>query len=804
MSLMRRPIFHLESGPEPYSGPLVLSSAEGHIAYVFVLEEDIVRLIVLPHGILRCPRTWSIAPGEDDVALTGRARLDTSGFACPRFSLEQSPTQIQLTTRCLRLTIQLDGLFCRWETQVKGSWRLAAADRPTQSYNFGFWDDRVYHYLQRHRDEQYFGLGERAGEMDRAGQRYRLCNIDAMGYCARTTDPLYKHIPFYITRRRGQQEAFGLFYDTTAECTFDFGCELDNYHGPYRYFVAGHGDLDVYFIAGQAVADVVRRYTWLTGRPILSPRWSLGYSGSTMTYTEAADAQNRMDEFLQRCAEHDILCDSFHLSSGYTTRADKRYVFTWDRSKFPDPAAFITRFRESGVRICANVKPCLLQDHPRFAQAAAAHLFVEDADGSPLLVQFWGGLGAYLDFTSPGTHEFWQAAVKESLLQLGICSTWNDNNEFEIWSARARLAGFGQPALAAAHRPLLTLLMLHASYDAQRQAEPQQRPHLISRAGSAGMQRYVQTWSGDNYTSWETLRYNLRMGLGLSLCGVSNFGHDIGGFAGPAPEPELFVRWVQLGIFLPRFSIHSWNSDGTVNEPWMYPQLTAHIAALIKLRYRFLPYLYDLLWRSHRDYEPMTRPTLYDFPADERCYSECDDMMIGPNLLLAAVVEPGQRERAAYLPAGCDFYDFFSGRYFAGGQTVVLSAPWEHPTLLHRAGAATPLNIASQHFAARADERAFAVFPFRESGCFTAQCHEDDGETIAYKNGEYGSWRLAVSSTPTLLEIAIERCGQRPPGAERLTLLLPAAEVRPVRLFGGALLDDRCDGNGRRLQVGCG
>lgn len=800
---MHRPIFHLESGPEPYSGPLVLSSADGHIAYLYVLEEELIRLLILPHGRLRSPRTWAIAPGQDDVPLTGRARLDSSGFTCPHFHLEQSASQIKLTTRSIRLTIQLDGLFCRWETQAKGRWRLAAADRPTQSYNFGFWDDRSYHYLQRFRDEQYFGLGERAGEMDRAGQRYRLCNIDAMGYCARTTDPLYKHIPFYITRRRGEPEAFGLFYDTTAECTFDFGRELDNYHGPYRYFVAEHGDLDVYFIAGPAVADVVRRFTWLTGRPIFSPRWSLGYSGSTMAYTDAADAQVRMDEFLQRCAAHDILCDSFHLSSGYTTRAEKRYVFTWDKSKFPDPAAFIARFRQHGVRICANVKPCLLQDHPRFAEAAAAHLLIEDADGSPLLVQFWGGLGAYLDFTSPRTHEFWQHAVTESLLQLGVASTWNDNNEFEIWSPSARLAGFGLPAPAAAHRPLLTLLMLRASYDAQLQAAPQQRPHLISRAGAAGMQRYVQTWSGDNYTGWETLRYNLRMGLGLSLCGVSNFGHDIGGFAGPAPSPELFVRWVQLGIFLPRFSIHSWNSDGTVNEPWMYPQLTPLIAALLRLRYRLLPCLYDLLWRSHRTYEPMTRPTLYDFPEDEPCYRECDEMMLGPNLLVAAVVEPGQKERAVYLPAGCDWYDFFSGRYFAGGQTVVLPAPWEQPVLLHRAGAATPLNIAEQHFAAPADERAFAVFPFRDSGRFTAQCHEDDGESTAYTRGAYGSWDLTVASTPALLELTIERRGQRPPTAARLTLLLPADEVRPVHLCRGTLLADRCIGGCRQLLVGC-
>jgi alpha-glucosidase len=114
-----------------------------------------------------------------------------------------------------------------------------------------------------------------------------------------------------------------------------------------------------------------------------------------------------------------------------------------------------------------------------------------------------------------------------------------------------------------------------------------------ARLGHAGgMHRYVQTWSGDNYTSWETLRYNIKMGIGLALSGISNVGHDIGGFSGPAPNAELLLRWVQFGIFMPRFSIHSWNEDKSVNEPWMYPETTPYIRDLIKFRYRLIPYLY--------------------------------------------------------------------------------------------------------------------------------------------------------------------------------------------------------------------
>lgn len=786
MSVFPNPRFELD----PRRGPeLVLRCPTGHVAHLFILEEDIVRLLVSTDGRLRCPRTWAIAPGAEDVPHAGRDRFDRSGFTLPSYELEEDADSLCIQTKKIRLTVRKSGLLCSWEVKRGGRFEKVAQDRRTQAYNFGFWDCRVYHYLQRYGDEKYFGLGERTGDLDRAGQRFRLCNLDAMGYSARTSDPLYKHIPFYITRRSASGAACGLLYDTLSDGFFDFGREIDNYHGPYRYFVAEHGDLDLYFLSGETIADITRRYTWLTGRPALMPRWSLGYSGSTMAYTDAPDAQRQMAGFLLRCAEHDIPCDSFHLSSGYTTRNGKRYVFTWDRDKFPDPSELAATYRQHGVRLCANIKPCLLRDHPLFEQAAAEGLFIRDGSGAPLMVQFWDEVGAYLDFTNPRTIAFWQEGITQSLLSHGISATWNDNNEYEIWDPGARLSieseieSESEAPAAIELKPLQPLLMMKASREAQQRHAPSLRPFVVSRSGAAGMQRYCQTWSGDNYTSWETLRYNLRMGLGLALCGVSNSGHDVGGFAGPAPSPELFLRWVQCGIFMPRFSIHSWNSDGSVSEPWMHPEITPHIRSLMRLRCHLIPYLYELQYRAHSRYEPMIRPTFYDFPDDPRCYEECDEAMLGPSLLVPHVVEPGCEERSVYLPAGSGWYCFFTGTYYEGGTRISLPAPWSRPVLLAREGSIVPLNLAEAHFASSVHRPGFALFPPR-AGTATEEFFIDDGESEAYRQGRYGTLRIELRASERALDIVITRGGSEPPASVAVTLLLPASETRSITIAG--------------------
>jgi alpha-glucosidase len=781
---------------------LELTADSGCRIELFVLADDIVRVLVLPEGELRGPRTWAIAPGMEDTAIEGRERRDMSGFGETHYTVSNADQRLVVETACIRLTVEHDGGFCSWEVLKDNTWHTVLNDRRTQAYNFGWWDSRVYHYVERRRGEMVIGLGERAGSLDRANQSYEMRNIDAMGYNARTTDPLYKHIPFYVTWQPETATGFGLFYDTLADCRFDMGRELDNYHGAYRHFIAEHGDLDYYFIASPGTPlSAVRRFTWLTGRPAWMPKWGLGYSGSTMSYTDASNAQERMGEFIERCSEHDILCDSFHLSSGYTSIGAKRYVFNWNHDKFPDIDAFVSGYLAHGVRLCANIKPCLLQDHPAFEEVDKAGLLIRARDGSPAWVQFWDEVGAYLDFTNPATIDWWKVRVKDSLLRYGVAATWNDNNEFEIWTPDAIAHGFGKPYPAQQAKVLQTQLMMRASRDAQREHAPDRRAFLVSRSGGVGMHRYVQTWSGDNTTSWETLRYNLKMGLGLAMSGVSNTGHDIGGFAGPAPDPELFARWVAFGIFLPRFSIHSWNDDGSVNEPWMYPELTRQVADLIKLRYRLIPYLYELLWQSHREYDPVLRPLFAEFPEDANCLADGDEMMLGASLLVAPVVEPGQTTREVYLPAGSRWISYWSGEAFEGGETVRLPAPFDQPVMLIREGGVIALNVAEQHFARPADERAFMVVPFAGEGSAHGGCVEDDGESEAWRTGEQGRWNVSIESAAQSLFLSITCEGRMPDEQSHVQVLIPACETRALACVDVEFVTEETRGGWRYVTV---
>jgi alpha-glucosidase len=792
--LSNPPHFHIE---ERTQAGLRLASDTGAVAHIFVLEEDIARLLVLPQGDVQGMASWAIAPGQADVADTGRERFDVRGFSLPGFALEEeAEATLILTTPRLRLTIKLHGLHCVWEQRNGASWQVMAQDRPTQAYNFGWWDEQVHHYTARRTGERYYGLGERSGNMARNGRRFRLINLDPMGYDAAHSDPLYKSIP-YILVAQADGACHGVYYDNSAPSCFDFGAELDNYHGAYRHYAAQGGDLDLYMIAGPDPLAVTQRFTWLTGRPAFMPRWALDYSGSTMSYTDAPDAQVQMQRFLEQLEAHDMGCGSFHLSSGYTSIDDKRYVFHWNSNKFPHPQAFVADYAKAGVRLVANIKPMLLHDHPLFKQAAAAGLLVADDAGEPVEVQFWDALGAALDFTNPATQAWWRAQVETHLLAYGIAATWNDNNEFEIWDSAARAHGFGTQRTAAETRVLQPLLMMRASRAAQIAHSPTKRPYVVTRAGMAGMQRYAQTWSGDNRTSWETLRYNLKMGLGLALSGVSNSGHDVGGFAGAKPDAELFIRWVQAGILMPRFSIHSWNDDGSVNEPWMYPEALPAIRALMALRQLLTPFFYDLMWRYHAAYEPMLRPLWLDHPQDAACWEEGDDHMLGRNLLVALVVEQGARERFVRVPAGGEWVDVWRGTYVRGGETVRLDAALDAPPpLLARAGSGICVNLARGGFKPEPYQRGVWLFPPRGAGAFHWSGYEDDGESAEGNSSML--WEIAGEAMREEIALVISCKGSAVLTDKNLTIILPQGEARAVRFTGAQCHTEWVDERGRR------
>lgn len=755
-----------------------------HRLNLFVLEQGMFRVLIKRENKLALNRTWSIAP-ENDVPWEGRDRESLQGFALPGFTVEERGETLCISTDKLRVTVH-QPLWLEWEYKNEnGEWQMLASDRPTSAYLLNAHGDGVAHYQRRFKEERYYGLGEKAGPLQRTGKRYEMRNLDAMGYNAESTDPLYKHIPFTITRR--PDVSFGMFYDNLSSCWLDLGNEIDNYHLPYRRWQAESGDVDYYLFLGPQVLDVTKAFVRLTGKTLFGPKWSLGYSGSTMHYTDAPDAQNQLMSFIKLCEEHAIPCDSFQLSSGYTSINNKRYVFNWNYDKVPQPKVMSQAFHTAGIKLAANIKPCLLQDHPRYQEVVEQGLFIKDSEqDSPERSIFWDDEGSHLDFTNPATVKWWQNGVTTQLLEMGIDSTWNDNNEYEVWDGEARCYGFGEEIAIKNIRPVMPLLMMRASLEAQQAFAPEKRPYLISRSGCAGMQRYVQTWSGDNRTNWNTLRYNTRMGVGMSLSGLYNVGHDVGGFSGDKPDAELFVRWVQNGVMHPRFTIHSWNDDQTVNEPWMYSSVTPAIRSAIETRYRLLPYFYTLLWQAHADDEPMLRSTFLDHEHDAKTFEECDDFMLGRDLLVASVVEEGQREREVWLPEnGAGWYDYYTGQWYSGGQNIVVDAPLERLPLLVRAGAALPHSARITHVDAKADTmRELKVYPLQGTGVSHGSLFEDDGETWGYQQGNALWLNWEIHYTADEIHVNFTRKGDYQPAWKEMTLTLPAGEKRRLVVDG--------------------
>lgn len=761
-----------------------------HTLSIYILENYLFKILFKKNGSLLLDRTWTIAPNDQSPKFEGRSRIDLSGFSCPKYAHKIiSDTEILIETCALRLTIK-QPLCLYWEYFTQGEWLPLVQDRKTGAYQLGVTTHKNAHYINRTSDTRYYGLGEKSGILERTNRRFEMRNLDAMGYDAQNTDPLYKHMPFLIAKPNfGKQinGAYGIFYDNLSHSWFDTGNELDNYHVSYSSYRAEDGDLDYYFIYGDKIKQVTQRFVNLTGQTFFGPKWGLGYSGSTMQYTDLPNSQQLLTQFLDKTFEHGIACDSFQMSSGYTSIGNKRYVFNWNHEKFPNIEEFTTYFKTRGIKLAANIKPCLLHDHPFYDEAKSNGLFILDSSSdTPEISVFWDADGSHLDFTNPKTIEWWKSQVTEQLLSKGIESTWNDNNEYEIWDSEARCFGFGTPIAINLIRPVQPLLMMRSSFEAQKAFNPEKRPYLISRSGCPGMQRYVQTWSGDNRTSWKTLKYNIQMGLGMSLSGLYNVGHDVGGFSGERPDSELFIRWCQNGIMNPRFTIHSWNEDGSVTEPWMHADATPVIQEIVALRYKLLPYIYDAFYKACFYDEPMLRPTFLDHEHDLNTFNPTDDYLFGQDLLVASVVEPNVRTRQIYLPDNSvGWYDFYDDKWFAAKQTITVDAPIERIPLLVRAGTCLPMSqrIAAVN-ASLDDKRIIKVYPYK--GCYEGHCtiYDDDGESYGYQKSDYLQLHIHMKTDSQSIYLTIKSTGSYKPAYQSIELVLPRSESRTLILNG--------------------
>lgn len=620
--------------------------------------------------------------------------------------------------------------------------------------------------------ERTFGLGEKTGHLDKRGTLVRMWNTDHWLY-DRTTDPIYKSVPFWLGVRGDR--VHGVFVDDPGNTALDFGATEPEF---LRITVRAPA-IDLHVIPGPDTRSVIDRYTALTGRPAMPPRWALGYHQCRYSYFDAERVQELVASFQRKKIPLDAIWLDIHHMDGFRS-------FTWSPHAFEDPKGLIEALDAEGVKTVAIVDPGLhvREGYDAYEQARDGDHLVKAASGEPFVGECWPGDCVFPDFTAERTRTWWGGRVAD-FMEVGLAGLWNDMNEPAVFGGPGhgtfphdvRHDGdHGQSDHASVHN-VYGHLMAKASREGIEERRPAERPFVLSRSAYAGTQRYAATWSGDNDATWDDMRLSLVMALNMGMSGFPLYGPDLGGFGG-TPSPELMTRWLQLGAFFGLMRMHS--ALGTPDqEPWSFgfDGEERHRDAIL-LRYRLLPYTYALHHEAARTGMPPMRPLWSAWPENEWLAKREDVFLYGDDLLVAPVLREGVRLQPVPVPPG-RWFTFPKGVPVPTNRgEVTLEGKIEDLPMLVRAGAIVPWDRRSDDETERAAGRLeFLTFPGAD-GAFTLL--EDDGTT---RVGEGLERRIAITSRTAdgRFEITIAAPqGDTPEGAaEHLRITVPALPDDP-------------------------
>lgn len=542
-------------------------------------------------------------------------------------------------------------------------------------------------------DARFFGLGGRAAGPRLPDGTYRLWNTDPGRPFGPGDDPLYITMPVQMVVADGGTHL--VFHDSTWDGTVTLregeeGAGSGHDRAGTSELRMDGGPLRCWVMVGTP-ARVLLAWASLTGAPALPPVWALGHHHARWGFGSEQEVRRIVAGYV----EHGLPLDALHLDIDHL---DAHQVFTVDQDRFGKLPVLAEELRRDGVRLVSIVDPAVkaVPGNAVFDGGTAEDVFVRDASGQVVEGVGWPGEAVFPDFTHARVREWWGGLYAERLAQ-GFSGFWHDMNEptsFTAFgestlprSARHSLEGRGGDHREAHN--VYALCMARAGFEGVRKLAPEERPFVFSRSGWAGMQRYGGTWSGDVTTGWPGLRASLALVLGLGLCGVPYSGPDIGGFDGD-PSPELYLRWFQLGSFLPLFRTHASLRAGR-REPWEFgPEVLEHARVALMERRRLLPYFVTLAHLARRTGAPYVRPVWWTAPED-RALRDCGDaFLLGDCLLVAPVLDPGTDRRAVRLPRG-RWYDTVTEQAYEGPAQVVVDAPLSRIPVFARAGAVLPV-----------------------------------------------------------------------------------------------------------------
>lgn len=579
-------------------------------------------------------------------------------------------------------------------------------------------------------DTHYYGLGQnQEGILDLRGR-----TIDCRhNYDAPAGETVC--VPFLVTSK-----GYGIVWDNSSVTTVSPGL-----HNRTQFQSRVGERVSFFIITGDNANDLYAGYARLTGETPLPPKAAFGLIQSRARYETQNELMSVAEGYRKRGYPLDVMVlDWFHW-----TRMGQMDI---DRNAFPDPQGMNRKLHDEGIRTILSVWPRFEPEGRYFDMLAARGWFLKDKDGKPAdgLPVRSDRAGALLDSTNPEARAWFWDRIRDNLASEGFDWFWLDETEPDLVpSGHFYSIGSGDR-----YHNLYPLVHTMGVADGSAKDRPNFRNLILARAAYLGAQRSGGIfWTADVHSTWDAMKRQVPATLNMAASGIAYTSSDTGGWqwpSGPKAQrpvlvdpagatamlpsyrdyPELFVRWFQMNSFTPTLRIHGQRPATAI---WEYGAAAEPILAdFLRLRYQLMPYLYAQGYDTYRTGAPFMRALFMDFPEDRQAATIGDQYMFGPAFLVAPVLEQGATSRRVYLPAGTDWYDWWTNRRHAGGQWIEAAAPIERMPLFVRAGSIVPLGAAIPNTATRQALSEIRVYPGRDSA-FTL--YDDDGVTNDYRSG---------------------------------------------------------------------
>ncbi|KAJ7188943.1 glycoside hydrolase family 31 protein [Mycena filopes] len=619
----------------------------------------------------------------------------------------------------------------------------------------------------------HLALPTTAGDSPTFTEPYRLYNADVFEYLASSPMSLYGSIP--VLHAHSADSTVGIFHAVGSETWIDVSHASDK--STQTHWISESGILDLFLMPGPTPADIFAQYSRLTGTPVLPPHWSLGYHQCRWNYISSEDVRTVQKRF----DEEDMPVDVFWLDIEY---ADEHKYFMWDEKNFPDPVEMTNDVAVNGRKMVVIVDPHLKRTstYPAFQEASDRKVLVKPPSGDGEYEGWcWSGSSSWIDFFNPESWDWWKSLFKTTGLKTGWSWTssttdihiWNDMNEPSVFNGpeismprdNVHYGGWEHRDIHNINGMLFSNLTSQA---VQHRTDPPTRPFVLTRSFFAGSQRFGAMWTGDNLGTWEHMAVGIQMVLANGIAGLSFAGSDVGGFFGN-PEPEMLVRWYQVGIFNPFFRAHA-HIDTKRREPFLQEQpYKGMIKDLLRLRYTMLPVWYTAFRETSVTGVPVLRPHYVVFPKDPKGFTIDDQYFIGSSgILVKPITTKGATETTVYLPEDEVYYDYFSHHVYRGaakGKDITVQAALHEIPVFVRGGSIVPTRERPRRSSPLMKLDPFTLrVALGKAGAARGEVYLDDGVSYSHEKGQF-VWREFSAETGKTKKVV--RLATRDLGLER-------------------------------------